>query len=296
VVSVPSDVIYAKEGETTTLNVAVSEPEGEDMTIRLSGTSEMVRIQEVTADNEEVEVTVNTDNTISVIGATSVVNIQLALSPTYGTAGNYNFNVEATDKAGHAGNGVVRYYVEHVNRAPEALQPLPVVVALNGTSGIVSINDLFTDPDGDEMTFTYSLSESGVVSVFQSGNDLIFVGQTLGTVVVTIVATDANGAQTTLHFNVEVRNTVGIADVDVESKVAVRPNPVVETLYVTLAADCESVTYAIFDYSGRQVYVATDAATAGVAKTINVSSFPSGVYILKVATAEGTSVHRIVKK
>lgn len=296
VVSVPSDVIYAKEGETTTLNVAVSEPEGEDMTIRLSGTSEMVRIQEVTADNEEVEVTVNTDNTISVIGATSVVNIQLALSPTYGTAGNYSFNVEATDKAGHAGNGVVRYYVEHVNRAPEALQPLPVVVALNGTSGIVSINDLFTDPDGDEMTFTYSLSESGVVSVFQSGNDLIFVGQTLGTVVVTIVATDANGAQTTLHFNVEVRNTVGIADVDVESKVAVRPNPVVETLYVTLAADCESVTYAIFDYSGRQVYVATDAATAGVAKTINVSSFPSGVYILKVATAEGTSVHRIVKK
>ena len=296
VVTAPSDVIYAKEGETTLLNVAVAEPEGEDMTIALTGADKMVSIKSATADNTEAQVTVNENNTVTVTGTTASVNLEIALAPDYGTAGNYAFNVEASDKDNHVGTGVVRYYVEHVNRAPEALQPLPVVVALNGTSGIVSINGLFTDPDGDEMTFTYSLSESGVVSVFQSGNDLIFVGQALGTVVVTVVATDANGAQTALNFNVEVRNTVGVADVDVESKVEVRPNPVVETLYVTLAADSESVTYAIFDYSGKQVYVATDAATAGVAKAINVSSFPNGVYILKVATAEGTSVHRIVKK
>ena len=80
------------------------------------------------------------------------------------------------------------------------------------------------------------------------------------------------------------------------TEVKIYPNPVVETLNVVCAFDSESVTYAIYDFSGKQVYVDTDAVKAGAVKSINVSNLVDGVYILKVASANNTYVHHFVKK
>ncbi len=297
VITAPSEIVYANEGETTTINVSVAEPEGDDMTIAVTSANEMVAIKSATADNAEAQVTVGEDNIVSVVGNTENVNIEFAITPDYGTAGDYAFMLTATDKVGHRSNSTVRYYVAHVNRAPVAEQDeVDITVGVNATSEVVALGEFFTDPDGDSMTYAISMPDNSNVTMFVSGNNVIFMGNAVGTVVATVTATDANGAQTSIKLNIEVVESVGIGEVTAETEVKIYPNPVVETLNVVCAFDSESVTYAIYDFSGKQVYVDTDAVKAGAAKSINVSNLVDGVYILKVASANSTYVHHFVKK
>lgn len=297
VVTVPAETVYAKEADTTIVNVSVSEPDGDDMTIALANINEMVSIKSVTADNSEAQVTVNDDNTISVVGTTSKVDIELAVAPAYETAGSYAFDIVATDNAKHSSKATVRYFVEHTNRAPEVVEVLDMIeIAVNTASTIVSLSDFFTDPDGDEMTFTISLADEKVAAMFAAGNDVIFMGKAVGETTATITATDANGAQTTYQFTIKVTTAVGIGNVAMDGKITVGPNPAVETVYITCNFTSEATTFAIYDYSGKQKYFSTEAVSAGSTKTINVSGYTPGLYILKVATPEGSFVQHIVKK
>lgn len=297
VVTAPSETVYAKEADTAIVNVSVAEPEGDDMTIALVNANEMVSIKSATADNSEAQVTINEDETISVVGETGSLNIEIAIAPAYETAGSYSFDIVATDSANHVGKATVRYYVEHVNRAPECIEPIEkIVVCQNSTSEVLSLNSLFSDPDDDEMTFAISLSDDNIATMFLSGNDVIFMGKTVGETIATVTATDANGATTSIQITVEVATAVGIGNVGEDVMVVVGPNPVEETLYVTCNFNSDAVNYVIFDYSGRQMYFDTEAVSAGSTKAINVSTFAGGVYVLKVATQDGVYAYRILKK
>lgn len=297
VVTAPSETVYAKEADTAIVNVSVAEPEGDDMTIALVNANEMVSIKSATADNSEAQVTINEDETISVVGETGSLNIEIAIAPAYETAGSYSFDIVATDSANHVGKATVRYYVEHVNRAPECIEPIEkIVVCQNSTSEVLSLNSLFSDPDDDEMTFAISLSDDNIATMFLSGNDVIFMGKTVGETIATVTATDANGATTSIQITVEVATAVGIGNVGEDVMVVVGPNPVEETLYVTCNFNSDAVNYVIFDYSGRQMYFDTEAVSAGSTKAINVSTFAAGVYVLKVATQDGVYAYRILKK
>ena len=297
VVTVPSEVVYAKEADSTIVNVVVVEPEGDDMTIAIANSNEMVSIKGVTADNNEAQVTIGENNIINVVGETQSVNVEIVIAPAYETAGSYSFDIIATDNANHEAKATLRYYVEHVNRAPEVVDSLSMIeLAVNSASAVVSLDEFFADPDGDEMTYAITLSDESVATMFVSGNDVIFMGKTVGEAVATITATDANGAQTIHRFVVKVSATVGIGGVAMDGNVTVGPNPAVETIYVTCNFSSDAATYALYDYSGKQMYFCTEAVSVGTIKAINVSGYAPGLYILKVATEEGSFVHHIVKK
>lgn len=297
-IAVPAESILAKEGSLTTVNATVTEPEGEDFTIRIDDAGQMSTITGVTAINsQEATITANEDGSYSVSGANQGVNVAIGISPQFETAGDYTLTVSAADSAAHEAQKVIRYTVIHTNRAPNIVSPnVSFSLMETQTSSIISFDDLFSDPDGDELTYSLSYSVDDIVTAYISGNNAIFVGNKVGQVYVGVTATDPAGASATALIEINVTELSGIEGVSINAQVGVYPNPVVETLYVTCDFDCDNVTYSIYGENGAVVFNETQETVSGSAKAINVASLADGLYILKV-TADGQSAtYPVIKK
>lgn len=290
-ITTPEEIIYAKEGETTLLEVIVSEPENESYIVRFNDSGNMSAIQSAsTIDASDATIDIDKNaNVVSIDSATSEVKVVVAITPEFGSNGSYTLTFSAADRASHESQAVVRYYVEHVNRAPIAIEYETVKVALGGTSQVVSFADMFIDPDGDDMTFSMDIADEGFVTAYTSGSNVIFVGEATGIITVTVTATDVNGASTTTTFDVEVAEVDGVNSISIDTEICVYPNPVVETIYVTCGFNANAVNYTIYNENGAVVYDEKATSVMGETKSINVANFANGIYFLKVTAENGKS-------
>ncbi len=155
---------------------------------------------------------------------------------------------------------------------------------------------LFTDADGDELTYTLSVSDEKVAQPFTSAASVIFAGIKEGKATVTVTATDTSGASATNTFNVLVDKLQGITDITIDANTSVYPNPVVDNVNVVLDFDAKDVVYSIYSISGGVAYSETADAFAGEAHVISMTSLPAGTYLLQVATADGRTASEIIVK
>lgn len=297
IITAPAQNILAKEGETTLVEISVTEPEADDYTIDIYDSGNMSRVQAVKAVSDTAAVIeVDAHNGVSVKNAEGEVKVIVGITPEFGSAGEYTLTVTAADSASHESQKVVNYTVVHTNRAPIAGETAAYEIMQGSTTDIISLEDFFSDPDGDELVYSYTVIGNGVVSAFTSGNNVIFAGDAVGTAYVIVMATDPNGATANIRLTVKVTELVGIEGVSINAHVGVYPNPVVETLYVTCDFSSDNVNYSIYGENGALVYNATEEAVSGVAKTINVANLADGLYILKVTANEGVATYPLIKK
>ena len=90
------------------------------------------------------------------------------------------------------------------NRPPVASGSIPAQTMTAGESVTVSVGGLFSDPDGDALTFTAISSNAGVASVALSGTDLTITAVAAGSATVTVTARDPAGLSTAASANVTV--------------------------------------------------------------------------------------------
>ena len=90
------------------------------------------------------------------------------------------------------------------NRPPAASGSIPAQTMTAGESATVSVGGLFSDPDGDALTFTAISSNAGVASVALSGTDLTITAVAAGSATVTVTARDPAGLSTAASTNVTV--------------------------------------------------------------------------------------------
>ena len=90
------------------------------------------------------------------------------------------------------------------NRPPVASSSIPAQTMTAGESVTVSVGGLFSDPDGDALTFTAISSNAGVASVALSGTDLTITAVAAGSATVTVTARDPAGLSTAASANVTV--------------------------------------------------------------------------------------------
>lgn len=90
------------------------------------------------------------------------------------------------------------------NRPPAASGSIPAQTMTAGESVTVSVGGLFSDPDGDALTFTAISSNAGVASVALSGTDLTITAVAAGSATVTVTARDPAGLSTAASANVTV--------------------------------------------------------------------------------------------
>lgn len=97
------------------------------------------------------------------------------------------------------------------------------------------------------------------------------------------------------NFAFDIRSTTGIPQTNLSVQLSVYPNPTSDELHINITDRYkETATLSLTDVLGRQVY--QSEINTGSPTTISVSTIPSGVYFLKVQTANGITVKKIVKE
>ena len=79
------------------------------------------------------------------------------------------------------------------NRPPVATGSLPAQTMTAGESAQVNVAPFFTDPDGDPLTYTATISNNAIATVSVSGSLLTVSAVAAGTATVAVTATDLGG-------------------------------------------------------------------------------------------------------
>ena len=156
----------------------------------------------------------------------------------------------------------------------------------NGTVGTTYTATLTANGDapitweftGGSLPAGLSLSNAGTISGTPT---------TEGTFTFTVKATNTIG-NATIGLSITISASgVGIAEMQNLSSVQVYPNPAQNTLYIMSSETVEEVS--VYDISGRMLQQTTNPSTS-----IDVSSLANGIYLVKVRTATGETIKRIV--
>lgn len=296
VIATPGNTVYAKEGTTTDVEITVTDPDNDDLTIEFNDPRGNAVITAVDAGTAQV---VNGNPGVyTITGTDGPVKINVAISPDYGSASDGNvFDIAATDSHGLSSEATVRYNIEHVNRAPVAVEATEAIIPEGSTSGVYSFADLFTDPDGDELTYTFEMAANDFADAYPNSTGVIFYGKKAGSATATVTATDPSGATASLTLPVEVKDMSGIADIYNDNNgFRVTPNPIDGDINVYTDFTASDVAFVLYDSAGRMIFSINADCDSSHATVLPGTNLAQDVYIL-TATADGiTRTTRIVKK
>lgn len=297
VITAPEGTTTVPEGGKAEMTVSVADAEGEAFTVSVADESGIsaVAAAKIT-DGESTEDAALTDGTVSVPAGKSL-SLAIGLAPDYGTAGLHYVNIKATDASGNATGKDIPYNVEFTNRAPVYEGEEEMTVYVGNTTGIIAYETLFSDPDGDAMTWSATMPQNSFAELMTSSTGFLVSGKAVGNANLTIKATDAAGATTSVVVPVTVSDASGIGSVTSDKDITVYPNPVEDRLNVTLGHAASDVTYYVYDNGGRLVTSAhADSKAAGEAQSIDMSQCAAGVYRIKVASTGGSHTATVIKK
>ena len=161
------------------------------------------------------------------------------------------------------------------NRPPAAVGVIPPLTLIEGQSETVDVSAFFSDPDGDDLTYTATSTNPEVLSVVISESSLTASALSAGNAQVTITATDPDGASASHLVDV----TVEAANRD-----PVVSNPIpAQTLTEGDTATIDAGGY-FSDPDGDALTYSATSSDAGVA-----TAGHEGSMITIIAVAAGTA-------
>ena len=161
------------------------------------------------------------------------------------------------------------------NRTPVAVGVIPPLTLVEGQSESLDVSAFFSDPDGDELTYTAESTDPAVLSVSISGSIITATAVAPGSVQVTVTATDPDGASAAHLVDV----TVEAANQDPVAVGVIPPQTLTEGDTVRIDA-----SGFFSDPDGDALTYAAASSDAGV-----VTAAVDGSMVMVVAVAEGTA-------
>ena len=138
-------------------------------------------------------------------GVATVTRSGGTISVTAIARGDATITVTATDTGGLAASQSFGVRVgDFPNRAPVVTSPLPDLSAIEGWRYRAYLPAVFTDPDGDGLTWSAISTNSAVAKAELSNDSVVVNALAPGSATVTVTATDPEGLYATDRFEVEV--------------------------------------------------------------------------------------------
>ena len=263
--------IQIGEKQTLTLKIGVKDAEGHTVTVKAGGTYAGVTH---TFENGLLSITINKD---------------------YGQAGAYTYKFTATDQYDAVSELTLPVNVIHTNRAPVLVGEETLTYYSTGRLEEYSIEDFFSDPDGDTFAFSVSSSDLKLVDVFASKGQFLVRPISAGEAKLAFTVTDGFGAITKDTITVTVNNVLGIEEANAGLKIF--PNPVQHTAQIFLGNEWRGdVIIHVMDAAGKS-HIVHNADTNGSREVqLDVSSLRKGFYILKVISADKQQSVKLIKE
>jgi hypothetical protein len=166
-------------------------------------------------------------------------------------------------------------------------------------NGVIDFNleEYFTDPDGDALTYEVSSADLSTLDVFLSGNKLKLEPLMVSAngVMVTVLATDIHNATYEHVFNVKVIHRTGFDDLNA-SQWQIYPNPAASVINIEGKVSDASVHVRILNAAGTLVKEEQLQWDAAHKQTINIDELSNGIYLLEIYHGTESNVYKLIKK
>jgi len=226
----------------------------------------------------------------------SMDTLHIKCTPDFTNSGKYIINVVGLDDKGNLSELPISIEVKNVNRAPQPnIDSLKLELEV---MTFVSFNELFTDPDNDLNTVDVQPLNSTTVEIYKGSDGFMIKPKQLGATPLLFTAIDHAGEITssTIVSWVEESLITGITNGTLEN-VEVYPNPTINRVYIRgfqKVTGLEQITM----YTVQGVYIDihnlitwTDNGLA----VCDLSTFPAGVYIIKIQTNNQIKTVKVIK-
>ncbi len=267
-----SPIITASEGTSFSLsaheelevNISITEPDGDDYTYTYTDTSGGSTAEEST---DGVTITIN------------ALNVE--------DNAEYSATLEVEDAFGATASIAISYTIA-VNTAPKTTNTInDIYIGSLSTAASLSLEDYFSDEDGETLSYTLDYSESSL-SLGVSSQTLTITPEVLGLSSVTVTAYDARYEEISQTFNVMVR--------DDSQDIDVYPNPVTDTVYFRLGEDVDgSLSVEVYNTNGVLVQEYSTAISTFSPGSVDLSDLASGKYLLMLKYGSEEYERNIVK-
>jgi hypothetical protein len=243
--------------------------------------------------------------TISLAEAYEQVSIKYAndtitfvYTPDFESSGLQTFKIVGEDAFGNLSELDIEVMVNNVNRVPEIITPIMdrVYRMPDDENENFNLLDVFNEPDGQNLSFTVVDHVEGILTVYKAEGMMSLSPITIGTTQLDVIATDPEGASTTMSFIVDVFMRTAIDENNWTADVSMYPNPVKSILNITILND-ESTAGEIrlLNTLGTVVEIIPLTGHHRHDCKVDLSSLANGLYYVQIQLGDKTTVRKVIK-
>ena len=202
-------------------------------------------------------------------------------------SGSYTARLTVTDTYGLSAEKDIPYTVL-ANHAPAVQQKFEDVIFSSRSATTVEIHcdDYFLDPDGEQLTYTFSIDNETVVNMTAQDGKFFLTPMNYGYANIRVAGSDIRGETVEQTFRVLVR--------DGHSEVDVYPNPVRSNLYVRMGMETDAKVR-IVSASGANYFTLEGHISPFEPIVVDMTKAPSGVYTVVVSVGASEYKSNVVK-
>jgi hypothetical protein len=206
--------------------------------------------------------------------------------------GSFTVHITADDQQGGKDTLTLNITIKN-NMAPVLTASSgSIVVNISGGVRTVNLNNYFSDPENDSLSYTPTIDDNSIASIKAEQNQLMITPVKVGDAVISVTADDRLGGKTTTSIALKVVT-------DNDESLRCYPNPVqtVTTIAYLLPVNGH-VLLRVFTASGRLIKTLVDGNQGIGKQTIlfDMSGLSSGVYFYNLSINEKTGItQKIIK-
>lgn len=261
IVQGPPALIELNEGESTSFEIVVNDPDGDELLFDL-------------INNQFTEI--STEEAIVV-----------SHTPGFEDAGYYTYAVEVIDEKGEGISINWTVIVKNVNRTPIVIADIDAKLYIETDPvDAIDLTAHFTDPDGDTLSYFAFGSNDEVMELEVEDNTLFVTPKEVGFDVATVVASDSAGLHAAISFNVRVRNRLNHAPILTQALNNVILLPEMPSTSIDLNDYFMDIDYDEISYTFTMSGTAS-AIVSQVGSVLTFTPWQSGMAVLTIYANDG---------